>query len=170
MAEPSVVNFAADFLEYVMVLAETTDIRAGEAFGGYYVTIGKHKFEGEDKEQVFRKILYFLLVTPMTMTPEEYAEHAGHVLEMEAEQTEELLHELTKGGMSAFGQKVEEFRKGRGIKVQIALEEVNKESGLEWHMDELLLEVRGRTGLLDLDSGELLIGLAERVKLTQEGA
>jgi len=160
MEETSMVTFTAGFLEFLCMLAGTTEIRAGPSFGIYLIRVGDHRFEGETTEEAYRKLLRWMLDMEVSETRQFYEEQAVPVEEGERRDEAALIDELTKDGMTDFGQAVEG---GRQERKQTLLEELKRlreesPSSLE-NVDQLLPIVIRNTNLVDLDVRELLESL-----------
>lgn len=169
MSELSTVNFTQGLLELVMTVAGTTEVRSAQIRDGLYVIgLGNLRFQGKDAAETFRKLLFWLLTNRPTLSPEEYAEEAKHVFEMEDEDTKGLIEELTKDGMSDFGQKVQEYRMERGAKIVEALSSLEKDEGHPvTNVNTLQDEIKRRTGYDDLDTKEVLAAIVDLRKMNE---
>lgn len=163
----SMVNFSQSLMELIMVAAGNTNVRSGRIRSDLFVVgIGTLRFEGETSAQAFKRMLFWLLTKELETSAEEYAAHAHHVLDMEDEDTKSLIEELTKDGMSEFGQKVQAYRTERGSLLSEALSSIEKDLGhLPSNIDTLQDELQRRTGYEDLDAQEILIAVVDQKRM-----
>lgn len=157
----SITTFTANLLEHIMLAAGSTDIKAGPVQRHYMVRLGKVSFLGKDKEEAYRKALYWLSVSPYSLTREEYAAQAEKVLRAEAEETEKILDSLAEGGMSDFGKRVQEYRANRGGVLATALHQACKEGKVLRDVNETKAELEKRTGYTDIGTEEILVLLTD---------
>lgn len=167
MADMSMVNFTSGLLEFIMMAAGHTEIRAGKIRDRYYITVGRSlRFDDATQDGVYRKMLFWLLTSKFTLTPEEYAAEAAKVLEMEETEALELIEKLSEGGMTDFGKKVQEYRLERGGKLSAALAEIKAEKGhLPRDVSVLQDELQRRTGYEDLETQEILVAIGDQQRL-----
>lgn len=153
----SMVTFVAAFLEHLCMLAGTTEIRAGYVFGKYLVEIGEHRFEGDTPEQAHMELIKWMQETPAPPSREFFDEQAGEVIEQEKKESEELIEELIKDGMTDFGKKVEEHRQKRRDLITQALSEIlTYDTTGELGTFSLCSKVKEKTTLDDVTVKEIM--------------
>lgn len=163
--------FAASFMEYVILKTGSTAITAGEGFGIFTIKAGEHEFSGGTQEQVYDRLLYWLLTKDLSYTPEELLAAAREADLIQAQADEDMLNELAAGGLSEFGQKVEAFRKGRGAILHQVIRHVEEQHGLDkgaqtvGQVIDLVKEVHGQ----EVEPPEVLLAIVDYRRMKADG-
>lgn len=166
--ELTTVSFASYLLEYVMVAAKTTVVRAGWQMGKFTILLGKEKIVDTTQEGALKKLLYFLLMKDIPMSMDELREIGKTLRIAENEEFTKKLETLTQGGMSDFGKWVEDQRKGRGEVILRAVSELMKEGKCKTTND-LLNSVREKTGIGDVELAEVALAYRDELMLSNRG-
>jgi len=168
ITEMSTVTFTQGLLQHIMTLAGSTTVRAGRIRDEFQITIGETRIKGKNEEEAYRSLFYILLTKPYKMSAEEYASYAGEFFDMEEKETKNLIEELTKDGMSDFGQKVQTYRLERGAKISKVLSEIEAETGrIPLSISTLQDEIQRKTGYDDLDAQEILVAVVDYSKMKE---
>jgi len=148
------VDLTGRVLSYIILKAETADIdiKSSPLFG-LKITVGDREFKGMDEERVVENFLRWLIEKEPTLTKEDYHRIGGELEAGFQENIDELADKYAEGGMTEFGQVVEEARdERRGI-----IERALRECDLSGERVEVILEeVRVKTQLGDLDLAEVI--------------
>jgi hypothetical protein len=155
----SMAAFSAGLLEQVIIAAGTTKLSAGVQKGRYTIRLANVKFTGADATEAFQKLFYWLATKPAAALISEYARRGELVEQQEKADTDGVIELLAEGGMTAFGQQVQEYRKQREGAVLQSLRELKSEGELPTDLSVLHEKMMAKTGLDDLTMQELLLAL-----------
>lgn len=168
MPEPTMANFASAMLEHIIAKAGNKNIRMAKIREGKVIaTIGNLKFEGATTEEILDRILYWTLTSTYSYDPEEVAKAAAEALALEKEQSDRLIEELTKDGMSEFGKLVEKARQERGAVLLKAIQALEQEHNghLPRDLEYIRKEVETRLELEEVEISEVAIALASHHRM-----
>lgn len=155
MTEPTMADFAGLLLEYLVGKTGTTKLRALQTPNGTtFITMGARNFQGDTLEAAFDQALDAVLKHYNPTSFEEYARLAAQYEAADEAKLKELIHELTKDGLTDLGKATEEMRQARQTIILNALALVLKEKPLPRDLDDLLDKTR-RMSLDDLEPAEL---------------
>lgn len=157
----SLATFSEDLFEQVFLRARTSKLQAGRHLGGYQIRVGELSFGGRTKDGAWANFFYWLITSSVDLKP-DYILGLVQQSELHDErETKELIEQLTAGGMTEFGKKVEKMRQERGALLHNAFEAREQAGLINATTFECLEDLRKRTGYEDLDPVELTTALAD---------
>lgn len=93
----STVEFTAELLAFIMIVAGTTVVRARQIGDKFSIYVGSQKFTGT-KEEAFHKLFKWLLTVDIVVERRKYDEASVAAEEKERVATAKLIDELVMGG------------------------------------------------------------------------
>jgi len=150
-------EFTGLLLEYLILKAGSTKLRAKKMGEATYLTIGDKSFSGRSTEHAFDQALLHVTTTKSTLRPDQIEAAALQAEAKERRDDAAFMEQLTGGGMSDLGRTVEMVKALRKVKVRDHYNQLIVQT--DWEMVltpvSLLAELKRRTGLEDLTLDEV---------------
>lgn len=140
------VNFMTGFASHITVTYGSAKMQAATLPSGYVIKVGEHTFKGATSEEAFRLFLADAAIRTPVLSRAEIEFAADEVESRERQESDELINELTKEGLSEFGQSVEKEKATRLHAFAIALETLGQPAIAKMSKTDLLDELTRLTG------------------------